>query len=169
MTVTIPVAFRGSGGDGRPARATSPSGAASDGVGAPPHSLGRVLLVEDDGTCRASLRRQLVRAGFDVQEAANGLEALHFLNRRMVDVLATDVRMPTMSGLALMDAITAEHPEIPLVVYSGAQLVDPGLGAKLAVRHVRLLQKPFRTDDLVAALLEALERARGPAGPVPAP
>jgi CheY-like chemotaxis protein len=115
-----------------------------------------VLIVEDDGHCRLGLRRQLLRAGFEVCEAANGLEALHLLNRRRVDVLATDIRMPTMSGLALVEALANDHPDLPIVAFSGALLVDPGIHARLAARHVPLLVKPFPPEAFIAAVREAL-------------
>ena len=125
----------------------------------PATAVAIVLLVEDDGHCRAGLRRQLIRAGFDVCEAANGLEALHLLRRRRVDVLATDIRMPTMSGLALLDALAGDLPDLPVVAYSGAHLLDPEICARLAARHVPLLHKPFPPEVLVAALRDAIKRS----------
>ena len=124
----------------------------------PATAIATVLLVEDDGHCRAGLRRHLVRAGFDVLEAANGLEALHLLRRRKVDVLATDIRMPTMSGIALVDALTLDHLDLPVIAYSGALLVDPEIRDRLRARHVPFLLKQFPPEVLVGALHAALNR-----------
>ncbi len=124
----------------------------------PSTAIATVLVVEDDGHCRAGLRRHLVRAGFDVCEAANGLEALHVLNRQWIDVLATDIRMPTMSGLALVDVLASDRPDLPVIAYSGAVLLDPGLRRQLSARNVPLLFKPFPVEELVEALLRALDR-----------
>ena len=127
-------------------------------LGGPATEAAIVLIVEDDGHCRLGLKRQLQRAGLQVCEAANGLEALHVLNRRHVDVLATDIRMPTMSGTALVEALAKDRPDLPVIAYTGALPADPAIHARLAARHVPLLVKPFPPEALIAAVREALAR-----------
>lgn len=66
-----------------------------------------ILLVEDEATTRLMAKRQLERAGFEVEVAANGKEALERLRKRLFPILLTDWEMPVMDGIALCRAVRA--------------------------------------------------------------
>lgn len=82
-----------------------------------------VLVVDDDTGIRELLTRSLAFEGFDVMEAANGLDALNQLrNGRRPNVIVLDLRMPVMDGWAFRTAQRADPriARIPVVILSGA-------------------------------------------------
>ena len=81
-------------------QSTSPADAA-------PGTKPAILLVEDEATTRLMAARQLRRAGFEVEVAGNGKEALERLRERLFPILLTDWEMPAMDGIALCRAVRA--------------------------------------------------------------
>lgn len=140
-----------------PLHAASPPGAS----GSPPRRVGedgtaRLLLVEDEPMVRATLARQLKRAGFVVTAAEDGLAGLEAWRASGGDfaTVLTDVVMPRMSGTEFARTLLEEEPDLPLVIMSGytAQSNVRGL---LERDNVRFLAKPF-TPGSLQALLESL-------------
>jgi len=73
--------------------------------------------------------------------------------------LVTDVRMPGMTGLDLLDVLRTREPSLPIILISGD--ADAGASAHpRAAGAVRVLLKPFASEDLLGALTEALDRDR---------
>jgi len=118
-----------------------------------------VLVVEDEDNLRIVIRRLLEGEGYGVLEAGNGAHALEILERpdHNIGLVLTDLRMPVMDGRQLAAALARRHPDLPIVYMSGftAQLMD----MRLVCPHLPFLAKPFRNDDLVAAVKGQLERA----------
>ncbi len=79
----------------------------------------RVLLVEDDVAFRRSVSAYLEDSGFFVLEAEDGLAALQLLSQQTPDLIISDLRMPRMSGLELLDAVKARATKIPVIMISG--------------------------------------------------
>ena len=115
-----------------------------------------ILLVEDDPLVRRVSRDGLERAGFRVVAASRGDEALAALNggQPRIDLVATDIVMPGMSGIELAHRLQASRPGMRFVFMTG--FADPALAARRPAGSV-LLQKPFGIDDLVSAIRNALE------------
>lgn len=85
----------------------------------------RVLIVDDEADIRQLLSRVLDQ--FTVFEAADGQEALDLAARESLDLVITDIRMPRMDGITLLEKLREAHPELPVVGISGyvdAQAVD---------------------------------------------
>lgn len=81
-----------------------------------------VLLVEDESLVRMDVAQQLRAAGFTVIEAVNGQEALHVLHSALrVDLVVTDLRMPSMDGAALVRQIRSQFPYLPVFMTAGQQ------------------------------------------------
>ena len=120
---------------------------------------GRVLLVEDDANVRAIVIRTLRGVGYEVTEAADGVDAMSFLEARDpgVDVVISDVAMPKMDGRQLALLVRERWPDVPLVMMSG--YANPELFTDISP-GLTLLLKPFRAADLLAAVEEALGSAR---------
>ena len=78
--------------------------------------MARVLVVEDSPTQASEIRFLLEDAGFDVSLAADGIAALSSLREGLPDLIVTDLQMPRMDGLALVEAVRREHPSIPVVL-----------------------------------------------------
>lgn len=121
---------------------------------------GTVLLVDDERRARFALGFLLKNRGFTVKEAANGLEALAFVDAGGVDVVVMDLSMPTMGGREAFLAMRARMPGLPVILTSGygaAQLESLPHREDLFA----FLEKPFREETLVPLLVLALRRTRG--------
>ena len=75
----------------------------------------RLLVVDDESTQREMLSAILERAGFVVETADDGREALDSLRRRTFDLMLTDQRMPGMDGLQLLGEVQRLHAKLPVV------------------------------------------------------
>jgi len=83
----------------------------------------RVLLVDDHPEVRRVVRRNLVRAGHFVVEAWNGRVAVELAREITFDLVISDLRMPDMSGIELLEVLHAHDPDLPVVLTSGS--LDP--------------------------------------------
>lgn len=91
-----------------------------DGRGAALTALqrARVLVVDDDRAARRALRRELEARGYRCLEAADGEAALAYVLRLAPDVVVTELAMPRLDGIGLLQAMAAEAPEVPALVCS---------------------------------------------------
>ena len=123
----------------------------------------RILVVDDVPVVRMVIAKALSRAGHQVAEAGSGEEALAVLARDGADVLVTDVWMPGQGGLGLIREARERYPGLALVAMSGGSpqttLVGSLDDAQDAGAMVTLM-KPVDTDELHAAIDEALRYAR---------
>lgn len=118
----------------------------------------RVVLAEDDATCRASLARSLARRGFHVVPVADGREALESIRVWGADVLVTDLLMPAMDGAELLLRVAEQAPWVRCLAMTGASEAEPRLLSAREFGAVATLDKPFDVDRLAAAIRDALGR-----------
>lgn len=114
----------------------------------------RLLVVDDDADMRLTLKLALELAGYAVDMAANGREAVARQRQRPADVLITDIFMPDADGFEAIDAFRKEFPRTKIIVVSGgAQFTkrDYLPDAEL-VGADATLQKPFDIDVLLKTL-----------------
>jgi signal transduction histidine kinase len=118
-------------------------------------SGGTILLVEDDEDVRAAVRDMLRRTGYEVQEAADGIEALSLLSNATVypRLVLTDVMMPRMTGPQLAKRIDALMPTVKVLYMSGYanESLESVRGQRLA-----FIPKPFSSKDLLRKVRETL-------------
>jgi CheY-like chemotaxis protein len=113
-----------------------------------------VLVVDDEPLAVETLSVFLTRRGCTVTEAEDGIEALAHCRERRFDIVFTDMRMPGMDGGQLIQAIGAEHPDLPVVIVTGqSEAVDSDTFPRPAVRAV--LRKPLNLRE-VEGLIHAL-------------
>ncbi len=111
-----------------------------------------VLLVDDDDDVRETSAEMLEELGYIVLQAESGREALAMLDAHLrLDVLVTDVRMPGMTGLELSAAASSRRPGLRVILISGF--------FRPQALTCRFLQKPFRTQELDAAIRAELASA----------
>ena len=135
--------------------ATAPLVVAPPVAAAPrPPLHGTVLLVEDERAVRLVVERALRRGGMDVITASDGDLALDLLGETRVDVLVSDVVMPGIDGVELLEAIRARRPGLPVVLMSG--YAEPPQRRALDGTGAVFLSKPFAADDLLDAVRAAL-------------
>ena len=133
--------------------------------------LGRVLVVDDDAEMRALLLDELHQDGFDVVEAADGAEAILACRDAEFDVILMDKNMPGPSGLDLLPGFRRSCPHSRIIMMTAFGDV-PSFVEAAEKGAVDFLFKPFRIDDMKAAIRKALQgdggRAHdGPPGPGP--
>jgi two-component system response regulator AtoC len=119
----------------------------------------RILVVDDEEPVRHMLELLLRRAGFEVLSAASGEAAVALLEDEVVDVVLSDVRMPGLDGLAFAERLSAEHPEITLVMMSAFGTVELALEAMRRGAY-DYISKPFKQDEVILTLRKAEERLR---------
>jgi PAS domain S-box-containing protein len=141
----------------RSAEASAPAVAAA----VPPIGGGEsVLVAEDSDPVRALVARILTDAGYTVVEAANGTEALAAWQAATTPfgLLLLDVVMPDVSGRQVFERIVHESPgtSVPVLFTSG-YTADVVHGAFAVPTDVRLLRKPFKRDQLLRAVREAID------------
>ncbi len=132
---------------------------------------GVLLVVDDEPLKRITLQIELSQAGYTVLDAADAAAAIKVLSSRPVDVLITDLRMPQMDGLQLLEQVKARWPQTHVVLMTAYGSVDSAVAA-IKRGAYDYLTKPFKTE----MLLEKLERLRSARGwvtdkdrPVPLP
>jgi CheY-like chemotaxis protein len=116
----------------------------------------RLLLVEDEGAVRAALAHLLERRRFEVTPVATATEALQTIERASFDLVLTDLVMPGMSGLALIERLEATRPETRIVAMSGYSRIDDD---STIPSTVTLLRKPFTNAQMFSALRVAMTSA----------
>jgi DNA-binding NtrC family response regulator len=122
----------------------------------PPPPAAKILLVEDDPDIRAILTRFLGRRGYEVKPAENGAEALELLDREPVDLILSDVRMPRMDGLALLQAVRERDPDIQLVLMTAYSTVRDAVDA-IQAGAADYVEKPIdfrRLERVVSNVIE---------------
>lgn len=123
---------------------------------------GTILIVDDEADVRNSLAQLLGAELPDVtiHTASGPQEALAFLAERHADVMLVDYRMPSMDGLELLARVAPEHPDTVAILITAFPSLDLALRA-VNDRHVRFfMTKPFRHDEMVGAVAEALDEHR---------
>ncbi|MBC8394875.1 MAG: response regulator [Deltaproteobacteria bacterium] len=118
----------------------------------------RVLIVEDNPVLIKILQTGLKKYSdkFETVTARDGEEAIEVLKKEPISLLVTDLQMPRIDGLSLLAYMNDRHPEIPCIVMTahGTQQIKD----KLQQDVLRFIEKPFEIDDLVQAILPALDR-----------
>lgn len=119
----------------------------------------QIILVDDEEDIRLSVQQSLELRGHEVRPFARAERALERLNPDFPGVIVSDIRMPRMDGLALLDAVRQLDADLPVILITGHGDVP------LAVEALRngaydFIEKPFSTDRLVQAIERAAEKRR---------
>ena len=120
----------------------------------------RLLTVDDEEAIRGGVAAYFEDSGYLVSEASDGLAALELIRQSQPDIVITDLRMPRMDGLELIDAVTAEFENLPIVVLSGTGVLADAIDA-LRRGAWDYLTKPIQDlAELEIIVQRSLERAR---------
>ncbi len=107
----------------------------------------RILIVDDEPPIRNLLSVAFQTAGYEVQTACNGVEALAMCRTATFDVVLSDVIMPQMDGHELARSIAVEQPSVQTVLMSGFDLICQNCPIN---RRCPMLSKPFRPAEAVS-------------------
>lgn len=117
-----------------------------------------VLIVDDEPMARTLLRLMLVRAGFNVSEAANGYDALDKVKMSCPDVVLLDVMMPGMDGFAVCESIRKQEDmvDLPIIMLSAKTDLE-SINKGLRAGATKYLTKPISPEDLTEHVQDALD------------
>ena len=107
-----------------------------------------LLIVDDEEPQRLMLASLLGRAGFEVDAARDGSEALELLRNHNYDLMLTDQRMPKMDGLELLERVRRDHADLPVVLMTAYGSVSTAVEA-MKRGAADYLTKPFERDELL--------------------
>ncbi len=110
-------------------------------------SQGRILVADDDAQMQLAVKASLSRAGYDVVVAANGRQALKFLEEDTFDVIVSDQRMPEMTGQELLAAIQERELDIPFIMITAYGTINQAVEA-MQLGAADFITKPFSAEDL---------------------
>ena len=119
----------------------------------------RVLVIEDNDDFRNLALLWFQSYGIEVEGAANGVQGLALQRARPADVIVTDIFMPEMEGIETIHDLRREFPEAKIIAMSGR---DPLMNFDVfevarQVGAVKTFNKPFKFEDLIAAVRELTE------------
>jgi len=117
------------------------------------------LVVDDEPSLRDTLRRVLERQGFQCTVASSGVEAVAQLEREPVPLVISDIRMPEMDGVTLLQEIRERWPETAVVVVTGVTEVGVAVSC-LQMGALDYITKPFQIDEVGARAEQALDKRR---------
>jgi DNA-binding NtrC family response regulator len=120
----------------------------------------RILLVDDDASVRDAMSTFLARAGFSVSPAASGEEALRRADAGGFDLAVSDLKMPGMSGLELLQALRGRGDAIPFVLLTAYGSVETAVSA-MKCGACDFLLKPFLPAQLERVVRDCLDRSEG--------
>ena len=117
-----------------------------------------ILLVDDEEAFRSVIKRILSKAGYDVVEAANGVEAIRRFYEKPADMIITDIIMPEKEGLETIIELKKAHPEVKLIAMSGGGWYGTDIDFDMAKKlGARTLDKPFAMQELLDVVGELLD------------
>jgi putative nucleotidyltransferase with HDIG domain len=116
----------------------------------------QILVVDDEGPVRSMIGATLERQGYQVQLAGSSREATDALERISFDLVLTDIVMQDVNGIALLERIRSQFPNIPVVMVSAIHDISVAIDSMRRGAYDYLL-KPFEREHLVATVVRALE------------
>ncbi len=121
----------------------------------------RVWVIDDDRSIRWVLERALRQDNMDVTSFSNGVGIMDALHRDRPDVILSDIRMPGIDGLELLQQITARYPQLPVIIMTAHSDLDSAVSA-FHGGAFEYLPKPFDLDDAIDQVRRACRRHQEP-------
>ena len=130
-----------------------------------------ILIVDDDDTMRLALSESLESCGYHIFAAENGAEALDVFKKKKFDLVITDMRMPGMTGIEVLQGVKLLSPDVPVILITAYGTVNTAVEA-MKEGAAEFIMKPFSLDDLEAIVKHVLgtfKAATAPTNQVPFP
>jgi two-component system response regulator AtoC len=119
----------------------------------------RVLVIDDEENLRHYLQLVLGEAGYQVETASDGAEALEKMQHHTWDIVLCDIRMPKMDGMAFLKEAKAKGLEGTIIMMSAYGTVDTAVKA-MKIGAYDYVSKPFNADEIILTIKKAEERER---------
>ena len=120
---------------------------------------GRILVVDDDPSLRRVLQAHLEHEGYEVAVTASAQQTLSVLQLRHFDLVITDLKMPEMSGLELLQHVRLQYPQTIIIMLTAFGTVDTAVEAMKAGAY-DYLTKPVHSDEMSLVVRRALDHVR---------
>lgn len=118
----------------------------------------RILIIDDNDELRGMLKLFLADAGFQVEEASNGVEGLKLAQKNRPDLVIVDILMPEKGGLETIQDMHRDAPDLKVIAISGGFKHETDSQSPFAEMFdvQRTLSKPFAPSELLKAVREVL-------------
>ncbi len=129
--------------------------------------MARILIIDDESQIRSMLRLMLERVGFEVSEAADGMEGIRQYRDNPADLIITDLIMPNKDGIGMIIDLKKEFPQVKIIAMSGGGVNRPEgyLDGAKKLGAARTLTKPIDRDEMLTAVKETLKEDTASAEP----
>ena len=122
-------------------------------------AMNKILIVDDELNMRLVLQAMLKKEGYAVTTASNGMEALKILKADQMDIVVTDLKMPKLDGMGLLDEIIRDYPSIPVIIITAHGTIATAVDA-LKKGAFDYITKPFEQDELKQVIQKAVKTRR---------
>ena len=119
----------------------------------------RILIIDDESQIRSMLRLMLERVGYEVMEAADGVEGIRQYRDNPADLIITDLIMPNKDGIGMIIELKKEFPQVKIIAMSGGGVNRPEgyLDGAKKLGATRTLTKPIDREEMIDAVKETLK------------
>ena len=121
--------------------------------------MDRILVVDDERKMRHILQLMLEREGFSAEQAENGKEALDMLKRKRFDMVITDLKMPEMGGMSLLEEAKKIDPDFPVLVITAYGTIEDAVEA-MRKGAVDYITKPFDEEKILITVSRSLKLSK---------
>jgi len=121
--------------------------------------MSRVWIVDDDNSIRWVLEKALSQEGFEVESFASANMMLQRLDYDEPDTIISDIKMPEMDGIELLDKLQVSHPNLPVIIMTAHSDLDSAVNA-YQQGAFEYLPKPFDIDEAIALAKRAVEHSK---------
>lgn len=118
----------------------------------------KILVVDDEQNSREGLTKILIKEGYEVVAAESGEDALVEAKKEDFDLIITDLRMPEVSGIDVLEKIRAKKPDIGVIIVTAYGEVNSYLKA-MTLGAFEYLNKPIKLDELRRVISKALSKS----------
>lgn len=121
--------------------------------------MARILIIDDESQIRSMLRLMLERVGYEVLEAADGMEGIRQYRDNPADLIITDLIMPNKDGIGMIIELKKEFPKVKIIAMSGGGVNRPEgyLDGAKKLGAERTLTKPIDREEMLSAVKETLK------------
>lgn len=119
--------------------------------------MAKILIIDDERAIRRALREILEFEDFQVDEAENGIEGLEKAKNTLYDIIFCDIKMPQMDGMEVLDALTAQKIDTPVIMISGHGNIETAVDA-IKKGAFDFIEKPLDLNRILVTIRNAKDR-----------
>ena len=117
-----------------------------------------ILLVDDDPEFRKAMKKMFEKSGYNVTVAADGQEALEALSEETFDLIISDLRMPNLNGMELMEELKRRKINLPVIFITAYGEVESYMDL-MNLGAFEYINKPVKGQEILGVVRKALESA----------